>query len=216
MEKETGSLKEALERKKSKNITIRLPADLLGKFKRYCELERTKPSPYIKELLEKQLKNAIVYRTEYRPNRPITIWLPKPESDPEMIYNEHHNLCISPTTLRCDDKYYNGRDKFLDKIVLDKVNNYLDIWRKGTYQSIDKYLYHEGLIIYEYTGNKDSLIYLIKVDLNKQDGYICYLLTLKEALGLAKFSGNEELINDLELIESDENKFNKLFENYIE
>lgn len=159
--------------------SIRINPTINKMLDKYCNLEQTTQANYINKLLFNDLNNRTLSR-EIVPHHNIIITLPKGK--------ENIKECLN---LNIDLREYNKESNYKEIVSL---NNYLDVWKSGTYQSpvnnSSNTILHNGLIL----TKKDNLNYFIFVEYTNTNKVInINLIDEDKAIKLSKIAENPEL-----------------------
>lgn len=158
--------------------SIRINPTINKMLDKYCNLEQTTQANYINKLLFDDLNSRTLAR-EIVPYH-IVITLPKGKENIKECLN-------SSIDLRTYDKEPNYKE-------IISLNNYLDVWNSGTYQSpvnnSGNTILHNGLIF----TKKDNLNYFIFVEYtNTNEILLITLIDEAKAIELSKIAENPEL-----------------------
>lgn len=159
--------------------SIRINPSINKMLDKYCNLEQTTQANYINKLLFDDLNSRTLAR-EIVPYHNIVITLPKGK--------ENIKECLNSSI---DLREYNKEPNYNEIVSL---NNYLDVWKYGTYQSpihnSENTILHNGLILLK----KDNVNYFVFVEYtNTNEILLITLIDEAKAIELSKRAENPEL-----------------------
>lgn len=165
--------------------SIRINPTLNKMLDKYCNLEQETQANYINKLLWNDLNSRTLER-DTLPNHYIFLTLP--------IGEQNIKECLTNCT---DLRTYEQEPNYKEMI---KINNYLDVWKYGTYQSpvnksTDNDVLHNGLILLK----KDNVNYFVFLEyINPNFIVSVHLIDEAKAIELTKIADNPELTRTLD------------------